>query len=640
MNLFYRRIGRNAEWDEKYAKTEFLYYIFQDYITTKQKNISEIDDFVDEMADVNEEREFSKEGFDNTKFDATNQKVLNEIKTSKIKDLNVSGNKGEVFNQALEYVGDFTIEEAAKKLNLKKKLNITSDFDIEVYAKKGWKDREYLAYFDKVFDAMKKTEKKEKNTETKKFTLNENSVKGNLTKIGKLQDAGFQYITKESIPEGKGYTGMGDMIYSRNRAVTRNFGTVEQGILDMGELATFYSQKVVPSKRKIEGTGSKGLKWEYETADLQYVIQRLLYYAGEFKDAKGKATAKGLKLPRLDAEAQRAGAERSRKRKEGEKVGPLDDKFKIDVDPSMIFSVISKKRNIKLVQDIFDDLEKIVELGQKGKKLTKTDLEKIHEDIAKVQEDMEKIYPENFNYPAYAQPKEEEDKRAKYGFNGYAYVFNAASRKLAKKYGSRYEKQLAELESKASPSVIKNFKERQFELYNGSVNHFLAWAAKGLDVIVLGYIEAIQEYGRQVLAQLEEAAGIRFKQNLKAKEAWENPEDWLKRELTGALNDLQHLYIIELELTKTTVNDNTSYRVKKWSIKPKFDLMPSKIERYTSMNVKLGGGSYLDDSQMGATRRPRESVKTDEQVGYKIQKEVVKFAKMIKRRFNELRSVI
>jgi len=407
----------------------------------------------------------------------------------------------------------------------------------------------------------------------------------------------------------------------------------------MDELATFYEQKILPTKRV--AAGGKGLDWKYETVDLQYVITRLLYYAGEFKDAKGKATVKGLKLPRLDAEAQREGAERSKRRRRGEKVGPLGDEFTVDVDASMIASIISKKRNIKAVQNIFDDIEEIVKLGQKGKKLTKTELEKIHKDIAKAQDDMQNIYPEDFNYPAYQPFREDGDKKTKYGFNGYTYIFNAASKKLALKHGSKYHKIIVGLEEKKESKTIKAFKERQFELYNGSVNHFLAWATKGLDALVLTYIEAIQEYGRQVLAGLEEAAGIRYKQDLKAKEAWNEPEKWLKTQLTSVLNDMQHLYVVKLIVSKITKGENVSYRVDKWNVKPRYDLLPPAIQRYTSMGAKkLGGGSYVKDEQMGAKPKKRKYISSDEPIDYKTQKKVSVFAKTILRRFNEIRSVI
>jgi len=652
LKLFYQRTGRSAEWNEDTAKTEFLYFIFQDYITTKQKNISEIDEFIEEMADVNEEKEFMKDGFNKTEFNNINKTAIIEIESKKINELKVLGNKDDIFQDALKFVGDSTIKDAANKLNLQSKLKITSDFDKEVYAKKGWTNQ-YGSYFSKVFDTMKKDEKTKENrdrkVETKTFTLNEDKVEGDLTKVKKLKEAGFQFITKETIGTKKetgettGGTGMGDMKYSRTRSVTRNFGTVQQGILDMDELATFYEQKILPTKRVPEG--GKKLDWKYETVDLQYVIQRLLYYAGEFKDAKGKATVKGLKLPRLDAEAQREGAERSKRRRKGEKVGPLDDKFKVDVDPSMIASIISKKRNIKAIQDIFDDIEKIVELGQKGKKLTKTDLEKIHEGIAKVQKDMDDLYPENFNYPAFSQSKEDGAKKGKYGFNGYIYIFNAASKKLAQKYGSKYHKIIVGLEEKGENKTIKAFKERQFELYNGSVNNFLAWATKGLDALVLAYIEAIQEYGRQVLAALEEAAGIRYKQDLKAKEAWNEPEKWLKTQLTGVLNDMQHLYVVTLVVSKTTKkvagSENVSYRVDKWNVKPRYDLLPPAIQRYTSMPAqKLGGGSFVSDEQMGAKPKQRKYIRAEEQVDYQTQKKVSVFAKTILRRLNEIKSVI
>jgi len=79
LKLFYQRTGRSAEWNEDTAKTEFLYFIFQDYITTKQKNISEIDEFIEEMADVNEEKEFMKDGFNQTEFNNINQAAIKDI---------------------------------------------------------------------------------------------------------------------------------------------------------------------------------------------------------------------------------------------------------------------------------------------------------------------------------------------------------------------------------------------------------------------------------------------------------------------------------------------------------------------------------------------------------------------------------
>ena len=619
MRLFYQRTGRSAEWNEDTAKTEFLYFIFQDYITTKQKNISEIDEFIEEMADVNEEKEFMKDGFNKTEFNNINKTAIIEIESKKINELKVLGNKDDIFQDALKFVGDSTIKDAANKLNLQSKLKITSDFDKEVYAKKGWTNQ-YGSYFSKVFDTMKKTEKKEKDTETKTFTLDEDKVEGNLTKVKKLKEAGFQFITKESV-QGQGATGMGSMKYSRTRAVTRNFGTIRQGILDIDELAREYEDGIVATKRRGEGRTDteegSSIEWRYETADLLYVIQRLLFYSNELGD---------VKLPVL-------GGKDDKGKPIKQKTTTISEDFKTVVK--------TRRKNIKRVQELFEDLEKIVEIGQKGKKLNKTDLDKIHTECARIIEEMQKIYPEKFSYPEYKQPKEEGEKTVK-GFNGYIYVFNAASRKLARKYGSRFDKQLSQLEdSNAKNTVIKNFKDRQFELYNGSVNHFLAWAVKGLDAITLAYVEDIQEDGRKILNAMEEESGLRFKQDLKAKEAWNEPEKWLKTQLTGVLNDLQHLYQIELEVVRVKKKDKYEYRIGRWNVKPKFDLLPPAIQRYTSMGPqKLGGGSFVSDEQMGAKPKQRKYISADEQVDYQTQKKVSVFAKTILRRLNEIKSVI
>ena len=338
MKLFYQRTGRSAEWNEDTAKTEFLYFIFQDYITTKQKNISEIDEFIEEMADVNEEKEFMKDGFNKTEFNNINQTAVTDIESKKISELKVLGNKEEIFQTALKFVGNSTIKDAANKLNLQSKLKITSDFDKEVYAKKGWTNQ-YESYFSKVFDTMKKTEKKEKDTETKTFTLDEDKVEGNLTKVKKLKEAGFQFITKESI-QGQGATGMGDMKYSRTRAVTRNFGTIRQGILDIDELAREYEDGIIATKRKGEGRTDteegSSIEWRYETSDLLYIIQRLLFYSNELGD---------VKLPVLS---------------EKQTTKTISSDFKTVVK--------TRRKNIKRVQELFEDLEKIVEIGQKGKK--------------------------------------------------------------------------------------------------------------------------------------------------------------------------------------------------------------------------------------------------------------------------------
>ena len=49
MKLYYSSEQKIVEWNEDYAKKEFLDYIFQDYSTSKRTDAEDIDEYIEEM---------------------------------------------------------------------------------------------------------------------------------------------------------------------------------------------------------------------------------------------------------------------------------------------------------------------------------------------------------------------------------------------------------------------------------------------------------------------------------------------------------------------------------------------------------------------------------------------------------------
>ena len=130
MKLFYSRLPNQAGivWTEALATEEFLYYIFQDYLTTKQKGLENIDDYIEEMADTNEEK-FTEKGFDQKEFYRINRQALDSITGKKLSELKLLGGSTEDLTTALEYLGKYTIEESAQNKILNKVTEETTGVD-------------------------------------------------------------------------------------------------------------------------------------------------------------------------------------------------------------------------------------------------------------------------------------------------------------------------------------------------------------------------------------------------------------------------------------------------------------------------------------------------------------------------------
>ena len=610
MKLFYARLPDQSGivWTEALATEEFLYYIFQDYLTTKQKGLESIDDHIEEMADINEEK-FSEKGFDQKEFDRINRQALDSITGKKLSELKLLGGSTEKLKTALKYLGKYTIEESAENKVLNRVTEETTGVDRDKLVKKGWDD--YDKYFNLVWKEATITESTEKNTTTKTITLKDPSptitdrpnFRVAKNKLEKLYDIGFTKVYKEAIDRGQ--SGWGDMKLSRSSASSMKFGTknevvdgVKKTVIDLMDLGSDFKDKVMPERKltyaaeKTEGAGKGKLMlkdWDYESADLEYILTRAIYFSNEISDSKEFQPFK-------------------------EEVAPFKQEVK------------SMKAHFKQFNDVNDWVEEVVKLIGKGMKLNTGEFKIIQ---ARIKAALIILDSHGVKYtPKVHKETEEQTKernREKQEYDVYEHPFNAASEKGS---DNKFPKELKGAE-------LKRYKEDNLAEFDYDLQQVLSFIVVSTDELTLKAITDLQEKGMELHKQMDKESGTLVQQDLSAKKIWKDPKSWLREQLTEVLSDFLTLYTITLILTESVQNDKKQYSVKKWNIKANSTLQPELVHRGTGLNVS-GGTTAPDKGKMRRRTKAIDAVTIDYE-----QKTVVNlFAKTINKKLNELEGVI
>ena len=627
MKLFYSRLPNQAGivWTEALATEEFLYYIFQDYLTTKQKGLENIDDYIEEMADTNEEK-FTEKGFDQKEFYRINRQALDSITGKKLSELKLLGGSTEDLTTALEYLGKYTIEESAQNKILNKVTEETTGVDRDKLVKQGW-GKDYDKYFDLVWKKGKVTEKTEKNTTTKTIKLKDPSTKIEgqpnfrvaKNKLEKLYDVGFTNVYKEEI--GRGQSGWGDMKLSRSSASSMKFGTKielatnksgekrKKTVIDLMDLGGDFKDKVMPERKltyateKTEGGGKGKLMlkdWDYESADLEYILTRAVFFANEITESEESHPFK-------------------------EEIAPFKQPVK------------DMKKKFKRFNEINDDVEEIVKLADKGLKLNTKDLARIQSVIIINLAALSK-YGANYTPKAYKETKEQTEEANRYKDESlniktqhdtsklvYSHPFNAASEKFS---DNKFPKELKGAE-------LKRYKEDNLEEFDYDLQQVLSFIVLATDELTLEAITDLQKIGQELHKQMDKESGTFVQQDLKAKKIWNDPKSWLREQLTEVLDDFLTLYTITLTLTESVENDKKQYSVKKWNIKANHSLQPELVQRGT--NLQVPGGTTAPDR--GKMRRRKPAIVASN-ITYKQKTIVNLFAKTINKKLDELEGVI
>tara|TARA_R110002012_G_scaffold50741_2_gene131117 strand:+ start:1962 stop:4016 length:2055 start_codon:yes stop_codon:yes gene_type:complete len=677
LKLYYSSEQKIVEWNEDYAKKEFLDYIFQDYSTSKRTDAEDIDEYIEEMIESQEGKLPVKEKFDEEEFRKICENAIKTLRNKKFSELGFNPRfKNETFKEVEPYISNKPILEATAKKAVQVATKDDVEFDKKKHIARAWGNN-YSKYFDTVWEAKEKPKITETSkTVTKQFVISDHDPrlskkeKGQtvqieqrepLTKAKKLYDAGVTYFYKETAQPKSGSSSgfkssLGDMIYSRTRASKRSFGlkTTDKKELNMDELSSDFVDKVVSERileyeniKDSEGKG-EGIKvaktFEYDSGDSEYYLQRAMFFVDEMKDFLALSPEEQLKQMIFNSKKEFTAEEKEEMTEEvrREAKGMLS---KLPSDFKQKGTAI--KSALKKYDSMMEILEKLTELGNKGMKLSKTDIEKIDTDITSLLDTIKeekKLY--NIKSSGY---RFKSDTGKNQQFNSLRFGFNQGSIAVLKKRGGIYynlwqegqtrrERTEKGKESKKknptkelTPTQLKEYKENQFERYNYLISHVLSWIAKELDVLVLAQMKILREAGKALDIEQDKESGTYYKQDLRAKEAFDDPKKWLKKEAKAALEDMLTLYEITLIVVETTPPEGKKkYSIKKWDITPRQQYLRGRIPLGTGTSVATGDtmrdtGDYRTTSAVSQEALPSELKK---KVGY--------FSSLIRRRFKEI----
>ncbi len=677
MKLYYSSEQKIVEWNEDYAKKEFLDYIFQDYSTSKRTDAEDIDEYIEEMIESQEGKLPVKEKFDEEEFRSICKKAITTLRNKKFSQLGFNPRfKDETFKQVEPHIPDKPILEATAKKAVQVATKDDVEFDKKKHIARAWGNN-YSKYFDTVWEAKEKPKITETSkTVTKQFVISDHDPtlskkeKGQtvqieqrepLTKAKKLYDAGVTYFYKETAEPKSGSSrgfksSLGDMVYSRTRASKRSFGlkTTDKKELNMDELSSDFVDKVVSERileyeniKDSEGKG-EGIKvaktFEYDSGDSEYYLQRAMFFVDEMKDFLALSPEEQLKQMIFNSKKEFTAEEKEEMTEEvrREAKGMLS---KLPSDFKEKGTAI--KSALKKYDSMMEILEKLTELGNKGMKLSKTDIEKIDTDITSLLDTIKeekKLY--NIKSSGY---RFKSDTGKNQQFNSLRFGFNQGSIAVLKKRGGIYynlwqegqtrrertetgkESKKKNPTKKLTPTQLKEYKQNQFERYNYLISHVLSWIAKELDVLVLAQMKMLREAGKALDIEQDKKSGTYYKQDLRAKEAFNDPKKWLKKEAKAALEDMLTLYEITLIVVETTPPDGKKkYSIKKWNITPRQQYLRGRIPLGTGTSVATG------DTMADTGKYRKTSAVSQEALPSELKKKVGYFSSLIRRRFKEI----